>query len=88
MINKLNYPILSLKFTEAFEQLSNDEKLYAHYFQKACYEGAPIILFQISYESPAMFIILQTFFSSFQPFDEIKKQVFLKSKYSFINLVG
>jgi hypothetical protein len=82
MMEKLNYPIISLKFNEAFEQLSNDEKLYAYHLQKACYEGAPIVLFQISYESPPLFIILQSFFSSFQPFDEIKKQVFLKTKYS------
>ena len=77
---KLNYPILSLNFKEAFEQLTQEEKLYTYYFQKACWEGGPITLFQISYESPPLFTILQSFFSSFQPFEEIKRQVFLKSR--------
>ncbi len=77
---KLNYPILSLNFKDAFEQLINEEKLYTYYFSKACWEGAPIVLFQVSYESPALFIIFQSFFSSFEPFDEAKKQIFLKSK--------
>jgi hypothetical protein len=76
---KLNNPILTLNFKEAFEQLTQEEKLYAYYFQKACWEGAPIVLFQISYESPPLFIIFQTFFSSFYPFDEMKKQIFLTS---------
>jgi hypothetical protein len=76
---KVNYPILNLNFAEIFDQLSNDEKLYTYYMNKACWEGAPIILFQVSYEAPALFIIFQTFFSTFQP-DTIKKQIFLKSK--------
>lgn len=77
---KLNYPILSLDFKDAFEQLHNEEKLYTYYFSRACWEGAPIVLFQVSYESPPLFIIFQSFFSSFQPFDESKKLIFLKSR--------
>jgi hypothetical protein len=77
---KINYPILSLNFKEAFEQLTQEEKLYAYYFQRACWEGAPIVLFQVSYESPPLFIIFQSFFSSFQPFEDLKKEIFLKSK--------
>ena len=76
---KLNYPILTLNFKEAFDQLTQEEKLYTYYFQRACWEGAPIVLFQISYESPPMFIIFQNFFASFQPFDELKKLIFLNS---------
>lgn len=76
---KLNYPILNLDFKDAFEQLNQEEKLYTYFFQKACWEGAPIVLFQISYESPALFIVFQTFFKSFEPFEELKKIIFLKS---------
>ena len=77
---KFNYPILNLNFKEAFEQLTDEEKEYAYYLSKACWEGAPIVLFQISYESPPLFIIFQNFFTSFQPFEELKKLIFLKSK--------
>jgi hypothetical protein len=76
---KLNNPIMTLNFKDAFDQLTQEEKLYTYYFQRACWEGAPIVLFQISYESPPLFIIFQSFFSSFQPFDELKKLIFLKS---------
>lgn len=76
---KLNYPILCLNFKEAFDQLTQEEKLYTYYFQRACWEGAPIVMFQVSYESPAIFTVFQSFFSSFQPFDELKKLIFLKS---------
>jgi hypothetical protein len=82
MIDKiLNHPIHALNFKNAFDQLSKEEKLYSYFFQKACWEGAPIVLFEVSYESPPLFIIFQSFFSSFQPFDELKKMVFLKSGY-------
>jgi hypothetical protein len=76
---KLNYPIMSLNFKEAFDQLTQEEKLYTYYFQRACWEGSLIVSFQISYESPPLFIIFQSFFASFQPFDELKKLIFLKS---------
>jgi hypothetical protein len=77
---KLNYPTLALNFKEALEQLNQDEKLYTYFFQRACWEGFPITLFQVSYESPALFIIFQSFFSSFTPFEELKKLIFLKSR--------
>lgn len=78
--NKLNYPIQAKHFKESFEQLTEEEKEYTYYLTKACWEGVPILLFQISYESPALFIIFQNFFSSFKVFQEIKKQIFLKTK--------
>ncbi len=76
---KFKHPILSLNFKEAFDQLTQEEKLYMYYMQKACWAGGPIVLFQISYESPPLFIIFQNFFSSFEPFEELKKLIFLKS---------
>lgn len=79
MFNKTNCPIMSLNFKESFEQLTEEEKNYTYYLSQACWAGAPIVLFQISYESPALFIIFQNFFSSFKPFREIKKQILQKS---------
>lgn len=78
--NKINLPILSLNFKDAFDQLTPDEKLYVYYLYRACWDGAPIVLFQTSYESPPLFIIFQSFFKSFTPFEELKKIIFLKSK--------
>ena len=62
MFNKINCPIMALNFKETFEQLTDDEKTYTYYLSKACWAGAPIVLFQKSYESPALFIIFQKFF--------------------------
>lgn len=73
------YPIQNFKFNTTFDQLTQEEKLFTYYFSRACIEGAPIILFHVSYESPALFIIFQSFFSSFKPFEEIKKKIFLNS---------
>jgi hypothetical protein len=72
---------LSLNYKEAFEQLTQEEKLYTYYFSKACWEGIPIVLFQTSYESPALFIIFQSFFCSIQSFEDIKKEIFLATRY-------
>ena len=68
-------PILSLNFKESFEQLSKQEKLYAYYLYKASWAGLPITMFQISIESPAIFIILQSFYSSYQPIQDIKSKI-------------
>ena len=73
-----NYKIQNLNFKETFEQLCEEEKNYIYYLTKACWAGQPIILFQTSYESPALFMIFQIFFSSFKEFSEIKP--FLLSK--------
>lgn len=72
-------PILSLNFKESFEQLSKQEKLYAYHLYKACWEGLPITMFQISVESPAIFIILQSFFSSFKQIQNIKSKIIEKN---------
>ena len=71
--------IQNLNFKETFEQLTEDEKNYIYYLSKACWAGQPIVLFQTSYESPALFIIFQIFFSSFKEFSEIKKTILKKN---------
>ena len=76
--------IQNADFKESFEQLSDEEKNYIYYLSKACWAGQPIVLFQSSYESPALFIIFQTFFSSFEDFSEIKS-ILLKNNVTDIN---
>ena len=75
--------IKPLDYSKSFAQLTEKEKLYAYYLNKACWAGMPISLFQISYESPALFIVFQSFFSSFgniYKFEEqiLKIEIFLK----------
>jgi hypothetical protein len=77
---KLDTPIMRLDFEIAFSQLTEKEKNYCYYLNKACWEGLPIILFQISYESPALFIIFQNFFSSFSSFEELQKVIATRAK--------
>ena len=79
--------IQNISFKESFEQLSDEEKNYIYYLSKACWAGQPIVLFQTSYESPALFIIFQTFFSSFTEFSEIKSEL-LKKNITDVNYIG
>lgn len=66
--------IRPLDYSNSFEQLTEKEKLYAYYLNKACWAGIPISMYQISYESPAIFIIFQTFFTSFEN-DDIEEKI-------------
>ena len=85
-ILKIN-SIQNISFKDSFEQLSEEEKNYIYYLSKACWAGQPIVLFQTSYESPALFIIFQTFFSSFAEFSEIKSCL-LKKNITDVNYLG
>ena len=66
------YTIQNINFKETFEQLTEEEKNYIYYLSKACWAGQPIVLFQTSYESPALFIIFQIFFTTIGDLSEIK----------------
>ena len=68
-------PVLNLNFKEAFLQLNDKEKNYAYELSQACWQGRPIVLFQISYESPALFVIFQMFFGSFKPLKDINEKI-------------
>jgi len=51
-----------LDCADAFQQLTDKEKLYSHYINQASWQGALINLFQTSPESPVIFVLLQKLF--------------------------
>ena len=55
-------PISKLDCLEAFNGLSDKEKLYAYHLSKASWEGAVICLLQTSPESPGIFMLFQRVF--------------------------
>ena len=57
-------PVSKLDAKEAFEGLSEKERLYAHYLCRASWEAAPICLLQTSPESAPVFLLLQRVFSA------------------------
>jgi dipeptidyl-peptidase-3 len=65
-------PIQAIFAESEFNQLNDQEKNYTYYFSKASWEGSKICYFQKSYESPAMFWILQLTFQ--EPLENLKKK--------------
>ncbi|CAD5214016.1 unnamed protein product [Bursaphelenchus xylophilus] len=55
-------PILKLECEKAFSQLSNRDKLYAHYLARASFDGGLITFCQRSPESPAILYIFTAVF--------------------------
>jgi hypothetical protein len=47
---------------EPWKLLNETEKNYAYFMSKASWAGAKMVLHQISYESPAIFLLLQAYF--------------------------
>ena len=78
-INK-KISIININFNESFEQLTEEEKNYLYYLTQACWTGQIIDLFQTSYESPALFMIFQTFFGSFEKIDDLENQIIKKDE--------
>ncbi|KAL0243317.1 hypothetical protein GEMRC1_005878 [Eukaryota sp. GEM-RC1] len=60
-----NLPISILDSTEAFELLSDREKLFAFHFSQAVWSGLDIIIAQVSEESPAILSLLTLLFSNY-----------------------
>ena len=78
-INK-KISIININFNESFEQLTEEEKNYLYYLTQACWTGQIIDLFQTSYESPALFMIFQMFFGSFEKIDDLENQIIKKDE--------
>ncbi|KAF8771744.1 Dipeptidyl peptidase 3 like protein [Argiope bruennichi] len=66
-----NTPFILLECEEAFNQLSEQEKLYSHYLSRASWLGSLIISLQTSIESPLIFSMLHRLFQ-FQSVEELK----------------
>ncbi len=60
----LDTPIVRLEVREAFEGLTEREKLYCYYLARASWEGSVICLVQTSPESPPIFLLLRGLFGS------------------------
>lgn len=67
-----NQPVISLECGTAFNALTANEKLYAHYLSQAAWNGSLIVFIQTSPESPLIFAILHKIFVS-EAVDELKK---------------
>jgi len=52
-------PVVALDARKAFEGLSKNEQLYAHYLSRASFYGGLIVLVQTSPESPLVFRLIQ-----------------------------
>ena len=54
--------VQNLDFAKAWEHLEDRERNYAYWMSKASWAGAKMVFHQISYESPIIFIFLQSYF--------------------------
>jgi dipeptidyl-peptidase-3 len=59
---KLDTTVQNLEYDKSWKLLSTKEQNYAYYLFKASWAGAKMVFNQISYESPALFILFQLYF--------------------------
>uniref|UniRef100_T1IIF5 dipeptidyl-peptidase III n=1 Tax=Strigamia maritima TaxID=126957 RepID=T1IIF5_STRMM len=65
-------PVVLLDCQQAYENLTDKEKLYAHHLSQAAWKGGLIVLVQTSTESPLIFSLLMKLFRS-QPLAGLEK---------------
>ncbi|XP_028036421.1 dipeptidyl peptidase 3 [Bombyx mandarina] len=75
-----NQRFVELDSSQAFDNLTTNEKLYAHYLSQAAWNGGLIVLVQTSPESPKIFSLLHRVFVA-EPLENLKQSA-LKSGVS------
>ncbi|GAB6021089.1 bifunctional diacylglycerol diphosphate phosphatase/phosphatidate phosphatase [Chamberlinius hualienensis] len=71
--------VASLDCEQAFNGLTDQEKLYAHYLSLASWHGGLIVLLQTSPEAPVIYVLLRKLYT--QNIDELKEIAFQKCEF-------
>jgi len=56
--------VQALHYKDSFAHLTEKEKNYAYFLNQASWAGAKMVFHQISYEAPAIFLLIQAYFQN------------------------